>query len=229
MIADKGADLFKNSPVTWDEFKEQHLRHTRIFMERYRPDYYVVIKEPWWYQRAMKMISTDVTPEMWYELAVEACNLVKEINPNTKTAVAIYPQGTFKGGNEEKFYELCANISNLDIMGVDCYDDKDLEITANELIPYVPSDKKIWMLESWNGGGSSFLQPWKKEDDAKWIKKSVKYSQEHNFDGYIVFYPLHFSSYTKYKNVDWSQRTPAFYTFKEVIEENRQNDDLKEK
>lgn len=217
MIADKGADSFIGHPVTWEEFKKQHLKHTRIFMERYRPDYYVVVKEPVWYRDFEKMISTETTPEMWRGLAKEACSIVKEISPNTKTAIAIYPSGE----QEEEFFKKVADIDNLDIMGVDCYDDKDLGMTANKLLPYVPPDKKIWMLESWNGGGSSYLQPWKKEADAEWINKSVRYSQEQNFGGYIVYYPLHFSSYMKYKNVNWTQRTSAFYAFKEVVEETR--------
>ena len=212
MLADRGATSFTKNKVTWEYFKQQHLKHTRIFMERYKPDYYVVVKEPIWYTDFDSMISTDTTPAMWYELALEACNIVKEVNSETKCAVGIYPSGQ----QEKEFFELTANISNLDIMGVDCYDDKDLQITTDDLIPLMPPDKEIWMLESWNGGGSSYLQPWQKEEDAEWIKKSVYYSQNNNFKGYIVFYPLHFSSYMKYKDVDWTQRTPAFYAFKEV-------------
>lgn len=215
MLADRGATSFTKDKVTWEYFKQQHLKYTRIFMERYMPDYYVVVKEPTWYMDFDPMISTDITPMMWYELASEACNIVKEVNPATKTAVAVYPSGRLAEG----FFELAVNIGNLDIMGVDCYDNNDLEVTTEDLIPLVPDDKEIWMLESWNGGGGSYLQPWKKCDDARWIRKSVYYSQNNNFQGYVCYYALHFSSYMKLRNVDWSRRTPAFYAYKEVIEE----------
>lgn len=215
MLADRGATSFTKNKVTWEYFKQQHLKHTRIFMKRYKPDYYVVVKEPIWYTDFDPMIYTDTTPAMWYELALEACNIVEEINPETKCAVAVYPSGQ----QEKEFFALSANISNLDIMGVDCYSESDLMIVKNDLMPLVPKNIEIWMLESWNGGGSSYLQPWKKEEDAEWIKKSIYYSQINNFNGYIIYYPLHFSSYTKLRGIDWSQRTPAFYIYQEVIEE----------
>ncbi len=151
MLADRGAASFTQNKVTWEYFKQQHLKHTRIFMETYKPDYYVVVKEPTWYMDIDPMISTNTTPMMWYELALEACDIVKGINPETKTAVAVYPSGRLAEG----FFELAADISNLDIMGVDCYDTNDLQITTDDLIPLVPDDKEIWMLESWNGGGGS--------------------------------------------------------------------------
>ena len=221
MLADRGATRFTKNKVTWEHFKQQHLKHTRIFMERYKPDYYVVVKEPIWYMDFDPMISTVTTPEMWYELASKACDIVKEINPETKCAIAVYPSGR----EEKEFFTLTANISNLDIMGVDCYDKNDLKVVTNDLIPLAPKNKEIWMLESWNGGGGSYLQPWKKDEDAEWVKNSVYYSQNNNFKGYISYYPLHFSSYTKLRGVDWSQRTPAFYTYKEVIEEVNKNKD----
>jgi len=212
MLADRGAASFVKNKVAWKYFREQHLKHTRIFMERYKPDYYVVVKEPIWYTDFNQMISTNTTPEMWYELAFEACNIVKEVNFKTKCGIAVYPSGH----RENEFFALAANISNLDIMGVDCYDKNDLQVTTDNLISLLPSDKEIWMLESWNGGGSSYLQPWKKDEDAEWIRTSVYYSQNNKFGGYICYYPLHFSSYTELRNVDWSQRTPAFYAYKEV-------------
>ncbi len=215
MLADRGAASFTQNKVTWEYFKQQHLKHTRIFMEAYEPDYYVVVKEPAWYMDIDPMISTNTTPMMWYELALDACDIVKDVNPETKTAVAVYPSGRLARG----FFELAADSSNLDIMGVDCYDTNDLQSTIDDLMSLVPDDKEIWMLESWNGGGGSYLQPWKKYADAKWIQGSVYYSQNNNFSGYICYYPIHFSSYTKLKDIDWSQRTPAFYAYKDVIEE----------
>ncbi|MFH1048191.1 MAG: alpha-amylase family glycosyl hydrolase [Patescibacteria group bacterium] len=217
MLADRGAISFKKNKVTWDYFREQHLKHTRIFMERYKPDYYVVVKEPIWYYKFYSMISTNTTPEMWRDLASEACAIVKEVSPKTKCAVAVYASGE----REKEFFALAADIANLDIMGVDVYDDKDIQATTNNLISLVPENKELWMLESWNGGASSYLQPWKENDDANWIKKSVYFSQKNNFSGYIAYYPLHFSSYTKLRDVDWSKRALPFYVYKSVIEEIR--------
>lgn len=213
MLADRGATSFTKNKVTWKYFQEQHLKHTRIFMERYKPDYYVVIKEPIWYREFFPMFSTETTPSMWNELAAKACSIVKEVNAETKCAVAVYPSGR----QEKEFFKLASNISNLDIMGVDVYDENDLQISTNELLQLVPPAKEIWMLESWNGGGSSYLQPWKESDDAKWINRSVIFSRDHNFKGYIVYYPLHFSSYSKLRDVDWTQRTSAFYSYKNII------------
>lgn len=198
MLADRGAAGFTKNRVSWEYFKQQHLKHTRIFMERYKPDYYIVVKEPIWYVKFKPMIHTDTTPEMWYELASDACNIVKKINPDTKCAIAVYPSGD----REKEFFKLTADIKNLDIMGVDCYDNNDLQITGRDLIPIIPPDKETWMLESWNGGASSYLQPWKEKEDAQWIRKTVYYSQEKNFSGYILYYPIHFASYTKLRDVD---------------------------
>lgn len=219
MLADRGAISFKKNKVSWDYFREQHLKHTRIFLEKYKPDYYIVVKEPIWYYKFYSMISTDTTPEMWRDLASEACAIVKEVSPKTKCAVAVYASGE----REKEFFALAADIANLDIMGVDVYDDKDIQATTNNLISLVPENKELWMLESWNGGASSYLQPWKENDDANWIKKSVYFSQKNNFSGYIAYYPLHFSSYTKLRDVDWSKRALPFYVYKSVIEEIRNN------
>lgn len=222
MLADRGAISFKKNKVSWDYFREQHLKHTRIFMERYRPDYYVVVKEPISYS---PMISTKTTPEMWYELTAEACNIVKEVNVDTKCAVAVYPSWENPSWieNERRFFELSSNINNLDIMGVDIYDEKAMQTTMNNLIPLAPQNKSIWMLESWNGVASSYLQPWKEGEDAEWITSSVYFAQKNNFKGYISYYPVHFSSYTRLRGIDWSARTLPFYAYKSVIEEVRKN------
>lgn len=219
MLADRGAIGFKKNKVTWDYFREQHLKHTKIFMEKYKPDYYVVIKEPIWYYKFYSMISTETTPEMWSDLASRACTVVKDISPATKCAVAVYASGE----REKEFFALAAGIANIDIMGVDVYEDKDIRAVMDDLYALVSETKELWMLESWNGGASSYLQPWKEKDDADWIKRSVYFAQKNNFKGYISYYPVHFSSYTNLRNIDWNKRTLPFYAYKEIIGEVRNN------
>lgn len=220
MIADACAEQYWKKTMTWEEFRAVFLERVETLAERYRPEYYVVVKEPYWYASYHSdkgFVKEEVTPEMWADLSEELCDIVKEVSPTTKTAVAEIPQ--FKETKE--YFRRVKDIPNLDIIGIDLYAGGEIEHVTEVIREVRESGKEIWILETWLG---AFPEKWPKMEEwrvleAKWITLTVYYSQSNNIGGYLPFFSGRFTK----KTSDGWQRTPSFYAYKSVIEEVRNN------
>ncbi len=218
---------FKN----FDEYKKTELGFTGMFAEKYHPDYYVVVDEITTMERRTGL---NVSDEEWGKLVLETVNLVKSISPETKTIATGHSQ-------ELGFLKALADIGNLDMIGLNIWGidqiDETTQIGKNikDTIIYVQSKGKgvvfeqTWVLlqdapEAKKISAMDFMR----EPDAKYIKVLAYYANMNGVGIYSPFYTGKFIEYSvdpiKFKTaLDNGQRTPAFYAYKTVIEEFRNN------
>lgn len=216
---------------SFKEYKDTEINFTKMFIEKYHPDYYVVVDEITTMERRTGL---NVSDEEWGGLVQETVNLVKNISPGTKTVATGHSQ-------ELGFLKALADIGNLDMIGLNIWGidqiDETTQIGKNikDTIIYVQSKDK----------GVVFEQTWfllhdapemkkistldlVKEPDAKYIKVLAYYANMNNVDIYSPFYIGKFIEYSvdpiKFKaSFNSGQRTPAYEAYKSVIEEFRNN------
>lgn len=217
---------------SFKEYKDTELNFTKMFIEKYHPDYYVAVDE---ITTMEKRTGLNVSDEEWGGLVQETVSLVKNISTETKTVATGHSQ-------ELGFLKtLAANVKNLDMIGLNIWGIDQIDETTpigkniKDTIAYIQSKNKGVVFEqTW-----SLLQDapeakkiatydFMKEPDAKYIKVLAYYANRNKVDIYSPFYIGKFIDYSidpvKFKKAfDSKQRTPAFEAYKSVIEEFRNN------
>lgn len=213
------------------EYKDTEINFTKKFVEKYHPDYYVVVDEITTMERRTGL---NVSDEEWGKLVLETADLVKGISPKTKTVATGHSQ-------ELGFLKALADIGNLDMIGLNIWGIDQID----EMTQIGKSIKDTIVYVQSKGKGVVFEQTWfllhdapemkkisvldaVKEPDAKYIKVLAYYANQNNVDIYSPFYIGKFIEYStdpvKFKtSLDSAQRTPAFQAYKSVIEEFRNN------
>jgi hypothetical protein len=208
---------------TWEKYRELALRNVRFFTKRYEPEYFIVMQE---ITTTVEIYLVEpVGVDKWIELTKELIRIVKEESPDTKIVVS--PAVGFLFPKENEYYEELLHLEGVDIIGFQMFTPYSIEEANHALSRFHPHDygKELWIIESWYTLWGSWYQPWNKENDAKWIKLMTYYAQKNGFDGFISFYSSLFISYESHllDKINYTERTPAFYAYKEIIEEVRKN------
>ncbi|MCK4533237.1 fibronectin type III domain-containing protein [bacterium] len=214
---------FNDVPMTFEEYSIQLSSYTQNIIASIKPDYYGIVIEP---QTMQAKHSFNVSVSSWVALVGQISDLSKQMNPDTKTSV---------GGHKEEleFLQLASNISSMDIIGFNLYDNQGiypeysgylgLGDVVGETIDFANSKgKETWLMETWTTWiGSDAMD---QQIDGKWIKVMAYYAVKHNmkaitpfFTGKFVYYgsnPVEFKS-----ALDSGQRTTVFYAYKELINE----------
>ncbi|MFQ6089350.1 MAG: hypothetical protein ACE5K0_10675 [Candidatus Methanofastidiosia archaeon] len=210
--------LTKN-PLSWNEFKKIHLERIRFYVKRYSPEYYSVVTELLIYHNFN--IKDDFDVDEWVSHTQNLPNVVKEVSSKTKTIVYITADSIPKGGGE--YFLKVLDMKNLDIIGIDFYSAKGFKLT-DELLKISHSQehkKELWLPETWYGLTFLCSPQWKENLDAKWIEACYNYAKSRNFDAYLPWTFGYFVTYNcEYlgEEIDFSQRTESFYTFKSLVE-----------
>lgn len=231
-----GVDVWGGRPVSWETWKNVYIGTdetpgmVETIMTRYQPDYVELLPEgPYLCQ---DQVNEDVPMIEWVKLAAESTELVKQISPSTIAVINTVPQHP---GYENKPFlkdlmdpsELLSNTPNLaavekekikkgiekiDIIGIDPYNLNELKYDYEYAEKYWNKDKELWIAETWSSSKGVYIDNF----DDKYIKASVYYAQSKGMTGHILFFGrnLHTKDFEK---------TPAFYTYKDVIEEVKSN------
>ena len=189
MIADGAAEQYWSKPMDWQSFARASIERVRDMAARYKPEYYVVVKEPVWYMGgtwagSRGMITEQVTVEQWVELTEQLAATVRNASPETLVGIAIalpFP--------ESKNYLVKAQeLDNVDFVGIDIYSLRYLDTVEG----YLPQIKKPrWILETWDGNPDTQQgQIWRTRSAAEWIKMISYYAQSRGFSGLATFYNL---------------------------------------
>lgn len=215
----------------FEEYRKTELDFTKMFIENYHPDYYVVIDEPTTMERRTGL---NVSDEGWGVLVLETVNLIKSIDPERTTVATGHSQ-------ELGFLKALTAIKNLDMIGLNIWGIDQIDETTK----IGKNIKDTVIYAKTKGKGVVFEQTWvllhdapeakklsvlavMKEPDAKYIKVLTYYANQNNVDIYSPFYIGKFVEFNvdpvKFKSaLDSGQRTPAFYSYKSVIDEVRNN------
>ncbi|TAL48149.1 hypothetical protein EPN87_01205 [archaeon] len=226
MIADAAAESYRTTrKVTWGQFKKEWIERVSVLAARYKPDYYVVVKEPGWYwlMPSDAIVSQPWTKlNDWVNLTEDLIKTVKEASPSTKVAIAT-PGNTLyhdKAGDIIlNYYKAATKMEGLDIIGTDNYGVRDFEDTERFLNETSLNGKQFWLLETWSGTAinSTYLQDPSRENlDAKFARAATYFTEKFGGKGVVFFYTRYLASYGDQPEnaslVDfYKNRTEIFY------------------
>ncbi len=201
--------------------------YTKSIIATVKPDYFGIVIEPMTMEQKYNFNATD---GQWVALVDKIAKLSKQVSPSTKTVA-----GGHKG--ELAFLRLASDVKDVDILGFDIYSVEGIYPeysgylgegdVVGDAIDYVNlKGKETWMLETWTSYISE--KAMNENIDAKWIRLMVYYAEKHNMKGIVPFFTGKFVYYgtdpIEFKSaLDRKQRTAAFYSYKSIIEEVRNN------
>ena len=206
-----GGETWRENPYSWSDFKKNYLEDLKRAVRKYEPEYVNLLPEANGFFKPM--VKEPVPEEEWVRFTEECAREVKAIKPDCFVVVDTVP---FIEGDE--FFNLLVSHRNeIDAIGIDPYSLKELEERGKyALAHWSNKDKELWIGQTWctwDGKYPDHLCD-------KYIVASVYYAQTEGFNGYNLFdaHNLHTNGFRIIKGSD---KTPAFYTYKEVIEEVR--------
>lgn len=213
-----------NTDITWEKFKELHLEWIRIITERYHPDYFFVIEDPWfpWYpDQTFISDRNSVTPQMVVEHTRESSDLVKSIDPRVKTGIGL---SSSSSENNYILFKGAMDIPTLDVFGEFAFALDDLEKYEKDIEYAQSKGKEVWLLDISLG---AYITPrldnyWQAPFDAKYLQASVYWGQNHNIEGYSwMFSRLFFTYNAKLTKEDASKRTILYEKYLAIVNEVR--------
>lgn len=215
IIADAGAESYRGGgKLSWSNYRTKWIARVGDLAGLYTPNYYVVIKEPTWYNAEVLVPSTTATD--WNTLTVNLANSVLANSSLTKIGVAI-------PGNQVNVtwqHQWLANVStqaNVNFIGVDVYgiNDYNNPIIALNSVPS-PITKQIWITET----GSTVSYPANNTQqiklDPNWIQTVYYYCLYIGCTNIIPFWTNTLASYNQ-PVPNWNERTPWYSTFVTLI------------
>lgn len=194
--------------VDFDTWSRTYLEMAETLVKRYDPDYVAISIEAQVVQAGQ--INEIRPPSDWIEITRVVADKVKEISSDT---IVIVPTITRQEPPDLEFLEGIMDLKNVDIVGLDFYDGLyDTFQSVDTLLSYRNKEKEFWISETWDDMTGKYMD----NLADKYIIASIYYAQNKNLRGYSLYFGrnLHTKDFEK---------TPAFYTYKEVIEEVRNN------
>jgi len=233
MIADGAAEYYWENRLDWESFSDAFVSRVTDLATRYEPEYYVVVKEPAWYNGLSwsepgGMLLSSPTVSDWLELTDRACSAVKRASQGTVTMVAVIP-GDASGGDhfpESREYFIAAHgIESVDVVGVDVYSVADLLRVEGMLDSLTGEGKPHWILETWEGHPDTQDEGWRVWSHADWLALVSRYAQNLAFEGVVTFYNrclCYAGSERPGSFQEWDEwlenRTPAFEVLEVIAE-----------
>lgn len=224
---------FDDIKMNFGSYSEALNDYTKNIIAAIKPDYFGIVIEP---KTMESMYNFEASDEDWKGLVERISELSKQLSPNTKTAAA--------GHKEElNFLRIVSDIKDLDIVGFNIYGMEGIypeysgslgkgDVVGDAVDFANSKGKETWMVETWTSAmindqqRAMSIKEFMKPIDAKWIRLMVYYAQKHNMSAIVPFYTGKFIYYGSDQNelvsaLNSKQRTPAFESYKSVIEEIR--------
>ena len=223
MIADGGAEEYWAKPMNWSSFSEAFVQRVGNLASRYKPEYYIVVKEPSWYfgmnwASPGGMLTQTTTVEQWVSLTQRLCDEVKRVSPSTRTGVAI----ALPFQQSLDYLVSADKLQTLDFVGIDVYN----ILHLGTVDPYLALlTKPKWILETWDGNPDGQQgQMWRRTTSAEWIGAMANYAQSKGFEGMATFFNLWLCYDYSGKPVTFDQvrsaldtRQESFYALQSVV------------
>lgn len=233
LIADAAAERYRNKEkLTWEQFKSVWVERVKIVAERYKPDYYIVVKEPGWYWLMPwdVLISRPWTKlNDWITLTEKLIKVVKEVSPETKIAIATPGNSLYHdqaGDIILNYYKAAVKMEGLDIIGVDIYTIRSFEDTERFVKEVGLNGKELWILETW--GQTHALNPpvpARESLDTKFVRVATYFAQKINGNGVVFFFTQLFAAYEEIPQTEagqiefYKKRTAPFYEVQKLAQE----------
>jgi hypothetical protein len=231
MIADSAAESYRTSRPSWANFVADWETRVAFLSARYKPDYYVVIKEPGWYYPmisytdwVLAQVVTSATP--WIQLADILAQIVKTNSPQTKVGVSVPADSLYhqKGSQTtmKDFFIGCAQLTDIDFLGFDIYDSNAFQDTQTFLQQYPKTGKESWILETWSDTTPDYNAS-RSPLDVSFLQLMYELAVRFNMTGMIPFYTNFFFSYEAVPTdtvgliTFYNGRTATFTGYQQII------------
>ena len=216
IFADAGAETYWTNKLPWSQFQTAWVSRVQALATLYHPDFYVVIKEPYWY---FDMISDNTTAQVrngtsWSQLAQTLANTVQSVSPSTLVGVS-----TSFGALGKQFYVSFVSgtnaIPNVDFVGFDIYTVSDFTNTQS-IIGASGLSKNVWISEGWSTAGASVAFSSDRASlDQLWIQDLYYFGLYIHATNINPFYTNCFSSYNP-SDLSYTGRTLVFYEYQHL-------------
>lgn len=229
IIADGAAEFYRQHKLDWSQFQSAWIQRAKTVASLYKPDYYIVVKEPGWYVPMVSDARTNPTFQSvssWTNLTAYLTAAVHSVSPATQIGIAVAADSLSK---QPTFYAPYLNnvdeMNGIAFLGFDIYDPLGFNATSNYVHANMPV-KPLWIAEAWSQA-SPPTNPAMENSDAVWIQALYYYAQSQIHASMIIpFYDLAFAQYTQLSGSVvpsvsfFDQRTPVFYEYQHIIRSN---------
>ncbi len=201
IVADAGSESYRTTPIPWAAFQTAWIQRVSTLAALYKPDYYIVIKEPRWYGPMISDASTNplvAEPSQWITLTQELIASVQAVSPGTKIGVSA-DAGSLDDPKYSALYDGflqgVSALPGLSFMGFDVYGPSDETATLTYLSDYGSGGKDVWVSETWSTANGSALNG-NPADDGTWMSGDIyPFAASIHAAFLIPFYTDDFSSY----------------------------------
>lgn len=229
IIADSAAESYRRHKLDWTQFQSAWIQRVNTLAELYKPDYYIVVKEPGWYVPMVSDARTNPTFQSvssWTNLTLALTEAVHSVSPNTKVGVAISAsslnsQPTFYG----QYLDAADQMTGISFLGFDIYTPNGFNATSDYVRSSSPT-KSLWIAEAWSEANPP-TNPAMANSDAVWIQALYYFAQSQiHAEMIIPFYDLAFAQYAQLSGSVvpsvsfFDSRTPVFYEYQRIIQSN---------
>lgn len=206
--------------ATWDEFKKMYTEEVRYLVERYHPDYMMIMVEcPFLIGNQVNSVRTI---DEWINYTNHVASVIKNTSSNTKIITDQMVRTGEVHYNIPFTEALMKNNSGLiDIIGIDPYSFDELDNEVSNIVRL--RDKHDWNGEIWIGE-TNIMYPRSEAEQKKYFERAINLAIENDFEGFCIFYlrePDPYVGSVGILNEDFTPK-PAYNFIKEIIE-NRQN------
>ena len=234
MIREQGKKLILHAYAlprkneTIDEFFDRLLEYKIFLVEKYRPEYFVVLMEP------SEIGGIKMPVEKLREFTIRAIEEIKRVSPDTVPLFIVHKW-------ELNLLPHFIDIDGLDIIGINLYGIRGIENVEQALEYLKEHGKRPWIFETWwisqKKGGEHhiwFRDCYWQGIASKWIRAITYLVQKHNLEGNILnpFFTEQFVYCNGKTNTPFEQqfegiikalkngdRTLIFQEFKKLIED----------
>jgi hypothetical protein len=224
IIADAASESYRSGgQIPWSEFKVAWVQRVQTLAARYKPDYYIVVKEPGWYAPMISDIATNSltqNPGEWIQLTQALASSVMSVSPTTRVGIAVAADSLrSKPSLYVPYLNGCSQLTSLSFIGFDIYTATGQTATQNFLALNGVGSKAVWIAEAWSSEPPSGTP----QGDAQWMSSIYQYAVQIHARVLIPFYSDLFADYTLSSQTNatsivslYNNRTPVFHAFQSL-------------
>jgi len=160
LLSDAGAeDIWASNspngkPIEWTEFKRKWVERVRDLASRYKPEYYIVVKEPAWYAPQIAVSSVPDKETLLNEIVAltrDLAETVRQVSPTTRIGVSVGSYAFPKKGVDYQYlvrlFQTPEVLGSIDFIGFDAYGFAEVDATGNFLDAHGNGGKEMWFAE----------------------------------------------------------------------------------
>ena len=205
--------------ASWDDFRKMYTGEVDAIMNRYEPDYILIIPE------ARRNIGNQVnsvrTIEEWVVYTKELAAKIKIISSGTKVVLNEVVRSKDKNSSLDYVEGIMKdNDKNIDIIGIDPYSPEELNDEMDTVM-------RLFRQNKWHGklriGETNIFNVKDDEYQKKYFETAIDLAIKNNFEGFVIFYFRDIPGQTDKRGIinnDFSKK-PAHEVIKKKIEEIR--------